>query len=147
MPAFGPLSISVPGTVHGWEVLLESEGTISLADALAPAIDYAENGFPVSDIIGFQWRQQEDKLAALPSGQEMLVNGRAPREGRGHATAHTGADAAHRSRGWQRGLLHRTDSVRHGAIRPGAGRLGCPRKTWSRTTRTGTSPSRRTIAG
>ena len=81
MPAFGPLSISVPGTVHGWEMLLENEGTLSLADALTPAIDYAENGFPVSDIIGFQWRQQEDKLAALPSGQEMLVNGRAPREG------------------------------------------------------------------
>ena len=81
MPAFGPLSVSVPGTVHGWEVLLESEGTMTLADALAPAIDYAENGFPVSDIIAFQWKQQEDKLAALPSGQEMLVNGRAPREG------------------------------------------------------------------
>ena len=81
MPAFGPLSISVPGTVHGWEVLLESEGTISLAEALAPAIQYAEQGFPVSDIIGYQWKQQEDKLTALPSGQEMLVNGRAPREG------------------------------------------------------------------
>ena len=81
MPAFGPLSVSVPGTVHGWEVLLASEGTMTLAEVLAPAIDYAENGFPVSDIIGFQWKQQEDKLAALPSGQEMLVNGRAPREG------------------------------------------------------------------
>ena len=81
MPAFGPLSVSVPGTVHGWEVLLETEGTISLADALEPAIDYAENGFPVSDIIAYQWEQQEVKLAAFPSGQELLTNGRAPREG------------------------------------------------------------------
>ena len=81
MPGFGPLSVSVPGTVHGWEMLLDTEGTISLADALEPAIDYAENGFPVSDIIGYQWQQQEGKLAALPSGQEMLVGGRAPREG------------------------------------------------------------------
>ena len=81
MPGFGPLSVSVPGTVHGWEVLLESEGTISLADALQPAIEYAEQGFPVSDIIGFQWQQQEEKLAALPSGQELLTKGRAPREG------------------------------------------------------------------
>ena len=81
MPGFGPLSVSVPGTVHGWEVLLESEGTMSLTDALGPAIDYAENGFPVSDIIAYQWQQQEDKLSALPSGHEMLVNGRAPREG------------------------------------------------------------------
>jgi len=81
MPGFGPLSVSVPGTVHGWEVLLETEGTISLADALQPAIDYAEQGFPVSDIIGFQWQQQQEKLAALSSGQELLTNGRAPREG------------------------------------------------------------------
>ena len=81
MPAIGPYSVSVPGTVHGWEILLESEGTISLADALEPAIDYAENGFPVSDIIAYQWQQQEDKLGALPSGQELLTNGRAPREG------------------------------------------------------------------
>ena len=81
MPAFGPYSVSVPGTVHGWEVLLESEGTMALADALEPAINYAENGFPVSDIIAYQWQQQEEKLAALPSGQELLTNGRAPREG------------------------------------------------------------------
>lgn len=78
MPAFGPLSVSVPGTVHGWQTLLASEGSISLADALAPAIRYAEAGFPVSDIIAFQWQQQESKLAALPSGQELLTNGRAP---------------------------------------------------------------------
>ena len=81
MPGIGPYSVSVPGTVHGWEVLLEKEGTISLADALEPAIGYAENGFPVSDIIAYQWQQQEDKLGALPSGQEMLNKGRAPREG------------------------------------------------------------------
>ena len=81
MPGFGPYSVSVPGTVHGWEVLLEAEGTMSLADALKPAVEYAENGFPVSDIIAYQWQQQEEKLAALPSGQEMLTNGRAPREG------------------------------------------------------------------
>ena len=81
MPAFGPYSVSVPGTVHGWEILLQSEGTIGLAEALAPAIEYAENGFPVSDIIAYQWEQQEEKLAALPSGQELLTNGRAPREG------------------------------------------------------------------
>ena len=81
MPGFGPYSVSVPGTVHGWEVLLESEGTISLAEALEPAISYAENGFPVSDIIAYQWQQQEEKLAALPSGQELLASGRAPAEG------------------------------------------------------------------
>ena len=81
MPTFGALSISVPGTVHGWETLLAAQGTMGLADVLQPAIRYAEDGFPVSDIIAFQWQQQEAKLAALPSGQELLTNGRAPREG------------------------------------------------------------------
>ena len=81
MPAVGPLSVSVPGTVDGWEVLLAQEGTISLAEALQPAIEYAEEGFPVSDIIAFQWQQQAEKLAARPSGLEMLTDGRAPREG------------------------------------------------------------------
>ena len=77
-PLSAPSPSPVPGAVHGWETLLASDGTISLADALAPAIRYAEDGFPVSDIIAFQWRQQESKLAALPSGQELLTNGRAP---------------------------------------------------------------------
>ena len=81
MPPVGPLSISVPGTVHGWETLLSSEGTMALSDVLKPAIRYAEDGFPVSDIIAFQWRRQEGKLAALASGQELLKDGRGPREG------------------------------------------------------------------
>ncbi len=81
MPGLGALSISVPGTVHGWEVLLTEQGTMSLAHVLEPAIEYAEQGFPVSDIISFQWQQTEGKLAALPSGHELLQNGRAPREG------------------------------------------------------------------
>jgi gamma-glutamyltranspeptidase / glutathione hydrolase len=48
IPSHGPHSASVPGAVRGWADALERHGTISLADALSPAIDYAENGFPVS---------------------------------------------------------------------------------------------------
>ena len=48
IPAGGPHSISVPGIVRGWADALERYGTISLADALEPAIRYAEEGFPVS---------------------------------------------------------------------------------------------------
>jgi len=48
IPAGGPHSISVPGIVRGWADSLERYGTISLADALEPAIRYAEEGFPVS---------------------------------------------------------------------------------------------------
>ena len=53
MPQEGPLSVSIPGTVHGWETILEAHGTMPLAEVLAPAIRYAEEGFPVSDYIAY----------------------------------------------------------------------------------------------
>lgn len=81
MPGEGAFSVSVPGTVHGWETILEAHGSMSLAETLQPAIRYAEEGFPVTDFIAYQWSGQQARLAALPSGQEMLLNGRPPRQG------------------------------------------------------------------
>ena len=81
MPEFGALSITVPGAVHGWETLINACGTMPLSEVLQPAIQYAEEGFPVSDVIGFQWSAQLAKLSQLPSGQELLLNGRPPRHG------------------------------------------------------------------
>ena len=81
MPQEGAYSVSVPGTVHGWETILAAHGTMPLAEVLQPAIGYAEDGFPVSDYIAYQWSGQGARLAALPSGQEMLLNGRPPRQG------------------------------------------------------------------
>ncbi len=48
MPARGPLAVSVPGAVSGWAALLERFGRTRLFDALQPAIEYAENGVPVT---------------------------------------------------------------------------------------------------
>ncbi len=81
MPEFGPYSVTVPGTVHGWETLLAAHGTMTLAQALKPAIQYAEEGFPVTEVIAYQWQRVVDKIARLPSGQEMLIDGRAPKQG------------------------------------------------------------------
>ena len=81
MPQDGPYSVSIPGTVHGWETILAEHGTMPLSEALAPAIRYAEQGFPVSDYISYQWSGQGPRLSARPSGQEMLLNGRPPRQG------------------------------------------------------------------
>jgi gamma-glutamyltranspeptidase/glutathione hydrolase len=55
IPIRGPFAVSVPGAVDGWATLLEKYGTMSFAQVLAPAIDYAENGFPVSEIIASDW--------------------------------------------------------------------------------------------
>ena len=81
MPEFGVYSVSVPGTVHGWETLLASHGTMSLSEVLKPAIQYAEEGFPVTEVIAYQWHRVVDKISRLPSGQEMLIDGRAPKQG------------------------------------------------------------------
>ncbi|MSQ06814.1 MAG: gamma-glutamyltransferase [Dehalococcoidia bacterium] len=81
MPQTGVYSVTVPGTVHGWETISQAHGAMPLAQVLQSAIDYAEEGFPVSDIIANQWSSQGPKLARLPSGQEFLLNGRPPRHG------------------------------------------------------------------
>ncbi len=81
MPQSGVHSVTVPGAVHGWETLLKECGTMPMSKLLEPAIQYADEGFPVSDIIAFQWAGQEEKLSRLPSGQEMLLDGRAPKHG------------------------------------------------------------------
>ncbi|MFK7925826.1 MAG: gamma-glutamyltransferase [Bacteroidia bacterium] len=51
IPAFGPLSVSVPGAVDGWYELHKKFGKLPIADILAPAIRYANDGFPVSELI------------------------------------------------------------------------------------------------
>ncbi len=81
MPYFSPYTVTVPGTVHGWETILRECGTMPLSEVLKPAIQYAEEGFPVSDYISYQWSTMVEKLARLPSGQEMLIDGRSPRQG------------------------------------------------------------------
>ena len=81
MPQEGPFSVSIPGTVHGWETILEAHGSMPMAEVLKPAIRYAEEGFPVSDYIAWQWSGQGPRLSARPSGQEMLLDGRPPRQG------------------------------------------------------------------
>ncbi len=81
MPGAGPYSVTVPGTVHGWETLRAECGSMPLSRLLGPAIHYAENGFPVSEVIASQWENSLTKLQAYPSGQEMLLDGSAPRKG------------------------------------------------------------------
>ncbi len=77
MPEMGPLSITVPGTVDGWTTLLERHGTLPLSEVLKPAIEYAEQGVPVSEIIAAEWRELEELL----QGTAYVIDGRAPRAG------------------------------------------------------------------
>jgi gamma-glutamyltranspeptidase/glutathione hydrolase len=56
MPTHGVLPVTVPGAVWGWNAVLQRFGKLSLAEALQPAIDYADEGFPVSQRIAHDWR-------------------------------------------------------------------------------------------
>ncbi|MEQ9398734.1 MAG: gamma-glutamyltransferase [Longimicrobiales bacterium] len=82
-PGSGPRSVTVPGALAGWDALLREHGTLTLAEALAPAIRIAEEGFPVSPIIAQDWAGQVDKLAADPGSRAtFLLDGeRAPEPG------------------------------------------------------------------
>jgi gamma-glutamyltranspeptidase/glutathione hydrolase len=82
MPGSGVLSVTVPGVVEGWSELLSKYGTISMARAVAPAIEYAKNGYPVAEIVHYQWQASERKLAADPvTAATFLPGGRVPAPG------------------------------------------------------------------
>jgi gamma-glutamyltranspeptidase/glutathione hydrolase len=55
IPPLGMLSINVPGCVDAWAELHKKFGKLKLSDDLAPAIHYAEEGFPVTDLIAYYW--------------------------------------------------------------------------------------------
>src|SRR5215204_53197 len=78
----GAMSVTVPGALAGWELLVRTHGRRTLAQALQPAIGYARDGFPVSPIIAAQWGNetaflQRDSAAAAT----FLPQGRAPKAG------------------------------------------------------------------
>src|SRR3954467_6778895 len=82
MPQSGIHTVTVPGAVAGWEALRAKVGSLPLANLLAPAIRYAEDGFPVSDVIAAHWAALADKLALEPNAAATyLPGGRAPRAG------------------------------------------------------------------
>ncbi len=82
MPRSGIHTVTAPGAVAGWEALRARLGTRPMSELLAPAIVYAEAGFPVSDVIAAHWSALTDKLAAEPNAAATyLPDRRAPRGG------------------------------------------------------------------
>jgi gamma-glutamyltranspeptidase/glutathione hydrolase len=82
IPSAGPLSISVPGAVDGWFELHLRFGKLPMKELLAPAIGYALEGFPVSEIIAEAWAANVRGLGGFPGFAEtFLLDGRAPRKG------------------------------------------------------------------
>ena len=56
MPSGGILTVTTPGSLWGWQEVLDRFGTMNFKKVLQPAIDYAENGFPITEEIGDGWQ-------------------------------------------------------------------------------------------
>ena len=82
MPQRGIYSVTVPGAVAGWDTLRAKFGTLPMRDILAPAIYYADQGFPVTEVIANGWAGSLKGLAAEPNAaRTYLIDGKAPRAG------------------------------------------------------------------
>jgi gamma-glutamyltranspeptidase/glutathione hydrolase len=88
MPSGGILTVTVPGSIWGWQEALDKFGTKTFKEVLQPAIDYAENGFPITEEIASGWRMKN----ALPlvgcctrvdpdASNTFYINGKPPAAG------------------------------------------------------------------
>ena len=75
IPSYGPLPVSVPGAVDGWTSLHNRFGSMSFKKIFEPAIDYAENGFPVTELIGYYLKSIDRFLdMGYPNIKETYLN-------------------------------------------------------------------------
>jgi len=82
VPYLGPLAVSVPGAVDGWYELHARYGSKPMAELLAPAIAYAEQGFPVTEVIAHVWALNAESRGEFPGfADTFLPGGRAPEKG------------------------------------------------------------------
>jgi len=78
----GAMSVTVPGALAGWDLLLRTHGRRTLKQVLQPAIRYARDGFPVTPIIAAQWANETAFLKRdSATAATYLMNGRAPKAG------------------------------------------------------------------
>ena len=117
MPDDGGLSIAVPGAVSGAALPLQKYGTKPLADVLAPAIEMAENGYPITEGLARGLEGAQGQARQVPVlDQDLVPRRQAAADGRRREEPRSGEDAAgHRHAGTGR-LLH--GPGRQGARRP-----------------------------
>ena len=88
IPKYGWIPVTVPGAPSAWADLARRFGNLPLTETLAPAIDYAQNGFPVSPVCSFAWQRAYNKYETETAGDEFqswfatfAPKGRAPQAG------------------------------------------------------------------
>lgn len=78
IPPYGPLPVSVPGAVDGWDQLHKKFGRLPLSALLEPAIKYAEQGFPVTELIAFYLAAGARNLSKYEGFSEVYMPGGKP---------------------------------------------------------------------
>ncbi len=82
IPSYGPLPVSVPGCVDGWYEMHEMFGRLPMRDNLQPAIGYARNGFPVTEVIAYYLERNTRALTEYPNIKETFMpRGKSPAKG------------------------------------------------------------------
>ncbi len=82
VPSYGPLPVSVPGCVDGWYEMHDMFGRLPMKDVLQPAISYAREGFPVSEVIAYYLDKSTQILKEYPNIKQVYMpGGKAPVKG------------------------------------------------------------------
>lgn len=80
VPLYGPEAVTIPGAIDAFCTMSEKWGRLGIADSLAPAIDYMENGLPVADRVAWDWHQNEHLLQGH-ARTHYLMEGSTPKRG------------------------------------------------------------------
>lgn len=82
VPSFGPLPVSVPGAVDGWFELHSKFGSLPMTTILTPSIEYARNGFPVSELIAYYLQMNAGRIGQYDGFAETFMpGGKVPKKG------------------------------------------------------------------
>ena len=82
VPPYGPLPVTTPGAVDGWFALHDRFGKLPMKSVLAPAIGYARDGFPMSELIAYYWGLSVPRLSKYPGfSEQFTTDGHAPAKG------------------------------------------------------------------
>ncbi len=102
LPPFHPHTVTVPGACAGWFDLIEKHGSLGMSELLAPAVQLAEEGFPVAPLTSYFWKRGADaQLKSALNGYEMTIDDRGPEPGeifRNPGLARTFSTIAHSGR-------------------------------------------------
>jgi len=82
IPPYGPLPVTVPGAVAGWKELHNKFGSLPFENLFQEAIDYSENGFPITEVVAYYLDLSAERFSSYPNFKEVwMPKGKIPRKG------------------------------------------------------------------